>query len=126
MKNGGLERALDDSQLSRLMTFSGSDLAALNGDLAVIARALAVPGLSEAEKRRVNEVRLVVEHAKLTQKFILKAPPEGVTDELRAAAAKLKEFRNAHASEMREFWPMLFSDKKLELPLWQRLRSGSD
>ena len=124
MKKGGIDRALDDSQLSRLMTFSGSDQASLSGDLAVIARALAVPGLSEAERRRVNEVRLVVEHAKLTQDFILKAPPEGVTDEFLAAAAKLKEFRISHAKDMHEAWTQLFSDKKLERPLWHRVKEA--
>ena len=124
MKNGGLERALDDSELSRLMTFSGSDQAALDGDLAVIARAVARPGLSAAERRRVNEVRLVVEHAKLTQDFVSKAPPKGVTDEFLAAAAKLKAFRIRHVNDMREAWTMLFSDKKLERPLWHRVRDA--
>ncbi|MBR4652625.1 MAG: hypothetical protein IKO72_04630 [Kiritimatiellae bacterium] len=124
MKKGGLESALDDSELSRLMTFSGSNQAALDGDLAVIARAVARPGLSEAERRRVNEVRLVVEHAKLTQDFILKAPPEGVTDEFIAAAERLKAFRIRHVKDMREAWTMLFSDKKLERPLWHRVRGA--
>ena len=34
--------------------------------------------------------------------------------------AKPRAFRIRHVGDMREAWPMLFSDKRLEAPLWHR------
>ncbi len=122
MKGGASALARDDGELARA-GYTGHSFADLDGDLEVIARALSCQGLTPAQRRRVEEVKLVVEHAKLTLDFLKKSRVKGGDDDFRAAAARLKEFRIRHANDMREAWPMLFSDKKLEKPLWHRVAS---
>lgn len=119
MKGGEAAHALDDSQLAGT-GYAGHSAADLDGDLAVVARALARADLSPAERRRVEEVGLVVEHAKLTLDFIAKGRRTDDEAGFRAAADRLRAFRIRHVTDMREAWPMLFSDKRLEAPLWHR------
>lgn len=45
-------------------------------------------------------------------------------EEFIAAAERLKAFRIRHVKDMREAWTMLFSDKRLERPLWHRVRGA--
>ena len=119
MKGNEAAHALDDSQLAGT-GYAGHSDADLEGDLAVIARALAHSDLGPVERRRVEEVKLVVEHARLTLDFVKKGRNADDDAAFRAAADKLKAFRISHAKDMRETWPMLFCDKKLEAPLWHR------
>lgn len=122
MNDAGVKQALDDSELA-LVAYDGHSIADLDGDIAVIDRALARTDLSAEERKRVEEARLVVEHGKLTIDFIRKGRGNAPEADFLAAAAKLKEFRLAHgkARDMREQWQSFFSDKKTERPLWERI-----
>jgi hypothetical protein len=124
MNDSGVSTALDDSLLV-LTAYEGHSIEDLAGDLSVIARALARTDLTESERRRVEEAKLVVEHSILTMDFLAKGHKKDVSDaDFRAAAAKLKEFRLKHAKagDIREHWQSFFSDKRSEAPLWRRIK----
>ncbi len=124
MKNKEAIKALDDSQLAKL-SFMGHTMSDLDGDLAVVERALSRMDLSDAERRRVTEVKYVVEHAKLALDFFDKAAVKGGDSEFLATADRLMAFRLARAKEgdMREGWQLIMSDKKSEAPLWRRVKA---
>jgi hypothetical protein len=96
----------------------------LDADLAVVERALSRTDLSDAERRRVTEVKYVVEHARLTLDFFDKSAVEGGDAEFLAAADRLMAFRLARAKDggMREAWQLTISNKRSEAPLWYRVK----
>lgn len=68
-RNGEKEPILDDSQLYGAVYAAHTD-EDYAGDLKIVERALAHDDLSELERWRVNRVRALIEHARLTRKFI--------------------------------------------------------
>lgn len=121
-KSGGRKiKALDDSLLSG-SAFAGHTEADLDGDLAVIARALAKDGLSDAERRRVRGMRLVVEHAKLALRFVTLSTAGHADSDFRKAGEELLAFRLKHGAEMEENWGALFRTHPVEVRLWMRMR----
>lgn len=121
-KSGGRKiKALDDSLLSG-SAFAGHTEADLDGDLAVIARALAKDGLSDAERRRVRGMQLVVEHAKLALRFVTLSTAGHAESDFRKAGDELLAFRLKHGVEMEENWGALFRTHPVEVRLWMRMR----
>ena len=120
-KSGGRRiKALDDSLLSG-SAFAGHTEADLDGDLAVIARASAREGLSDAERRRVRGMRLVVEHAKLALRFVAFSMAGHADADFRKAGEELLAFRLKHGKEMEENWGALFRTYPVEVRLWIRM-----
>ena len=120
-KSGGRKiKALDDSLLSG-SAFAGHTEADLDGDLAVIARALAKDGLSDAERRRVRGMQLVVEHAKLALRFVTLSTAGHAESDFRNAGEDLLAFRLKHGDEMEENWGALFRAYPVEVRLWMRM-----
>ena len=121
-KSGGRKiKALDDSLLSG-SAFAGHTEADLDGDLAVIAKALAKDGLSDAERRRVRGMQLVVEHAKLALRFVTLSTAGHADSDFRKAGEELLAFRLKHGVEMEENWGVLFRTHPVEVRLWMRMR----
>lgn len=123
VKSREMIEALDDSQLARQFLFVHTD-ADLLGDLAVVDRALARTGLSDAERLRIIEVKRVVEHSRLVLDFFDKSSVAGGDAEFLAAADRLMDFRiaRAKAKDMCEAWNIMISDKRSEAPLWYRAK----
>ena len=120
-RTGGRKiKALDDSLLSG-SAFEGHTEADLDGDLAVIAKALAKDGLSAAERKRVDGMRLVVEHAKLALRFVTFSTAGHSDAEFRKAGEELLAFRLKHNEEMAECWGALFRTFPVEVRLWMRM-----
>ena len=124
MGNVNVKHALDDSELA-LTQYKSSTIADLDGDIDVIDRALARKDITPVERRRIEEVRLVVEHGKLVMDFLVKGYREGAEAEFLEAADRLREFRlkRGSAGDMREEWQRLFFDGRSEKKLWYRVRS---
>ena len=118
---GAKRKALDDSLLSG-SAFDGHTEADMDGDLAVIDRALAKPGLTDAERRRVREMRLVVENAKLALRFVTLSTAGHSDNDFRKAGEELLAFRLAHKDEMTENWGALFRAHPVEVRLWMRMK----
>ena len=120
-KSGGRKiKALDDSLLSG-SAFAGHTEADLDGDLAVIARASAREGLSDAERRRVRGMQLVVEHAKIALRFVAFSTAGHADADFRKAGDELLAFRLKHGKEMEENWGALFRTYPVEVRLWMRM-----
>ena len=120
--DASVKTALDDSQIV-LVGYRGHSDEDLKGDLAVIERALARTDLTEIERKRITEVKLVVEHGLLTIDFLRKGKGKDVPEaEFAAAAEKLHNFRMKHgvAKDMREQWAGFYYDKRSERDLWYR------
>ena len=117
---GGKKNVLDDSLLSG-SAFEGHTEADLDGDLAVIDRALAKSGLSDAERRRIREIRLVVENAKLALRFVTLSTAGHADADFRKAGDELLAFRLAHKDDMVENWGALFRAYPVEVRLWMRM-----
>ena len=121
-RTGGRKiKALDDSLLSG-SAFEGHTEADLDGDLAVIAKALAKDGLSAAERKRVDGMRLVVEHAKLALRFVTFSTAGHSDADFRKAGEELLAFRLKHNEEMAECWGALFRTFPVEVRLWMRMK----
>lgn len=122
MKNRSVRimKALDDSLLSG-SAFAGHTEADLDGDLAVIARALSKEGLSDAERRRVRGMQLVVEHAKLALRFVSLSAAGHADADFRKAGEELLAFRLKFGNEMEENWGVLFRTYPVEVRLWMRM-----
>lgn len=119
-----VKTALDDSQIV-LVGYRGHSDEDLKGDLAILERALARTDLTDAERKRVMEVKLVVEHGMLTMDFLRKGHGKNVPEaDFVAVAKKLHDFRMKHgiAKDMREQWAGFYFDKKSERALWYRFR----
>jgi hypothetical protein len=114
-------KALDDSLLSG-SAFAGHTEADLDGDLAVIAKALVKEGLSEAERKRIRGVQLVVEHAKLALRFVTYSTAGHSDEDFRKAGDELLAFRLKYGDEMEENWGALFRTYPVEVRLWMRMR----
>ena len=117
-------KALDDGELA-LIGYKAHSMADLNGDIAVIDKALARTGLTDAERKRIMEVKLVVEHGMLTMDFINKGYSKDAGAAFIEAADRLLEFRLRHGSadnDMREEWRRFFYDGRSERPLWNRIK----
>ena len=121
-RSGGRKvKALDDSLLSG-SAFEGHTEADLDGDLAVIDRALAKSGLTDIERKRVRGMRLVVEHAKLALRFVTLSTAGHADSDFRKAGEELLAFRLKHGAEMEENWGALFRTHPVEVRLWMRMR----
>ena len=117
-------KALDDGELA-LLGYKAHGMADLNGDIAVIDKALARTGLTDLERKRIMEVKLVVEHGMLTMDFINKGYSKDSDAAFLKAADRLLEFRLRHGSadnDMREEWRRFFYDGRSERPLWNRIK----
>ena len=122
--DASVKTALDDSQIV-LVGYRGHSDEDLRGDLAVIERALERTDITGVERRRVEEVKLVVEHGMLTVDFLRKGHGKDVPEtEFCTAAQRLHDFRMKHgtAKDMREEWPGFYYDKRSERALWYRFR----
>ena len=120
-RSGGRKvKALDDSLLSG-SAFEGHTEADLDGDLAVIDRALAKSGLTDIERKRVRGMRLVVEHAKLALRFVTLSTAGHADSDFRKAGEELLAFRLKHGAEMEENWGALFRTHPVEVRLWMRM-----
>lgn len=121
-RSGGRKiKALDDSLLSG-SAFEGHTESDLDGDLAVIAKALAKGGLSAVERKRVNGIKLVVEHAKLALRFVTFSTAGHSDADFRKAGEELLAFRLKHNGEMAECWGALFRTHPVEVRLWMRMK----
>jgi hypothetical protein len=118
--DGRKVKALDDSLLSG-SAFEGHTEADLDGDLAVIDRALTKGGLTEIERKRVHGMRLVVEHAKLALRFVTQSTAGHADCDFRKAGDELLAFRLKHGAEMEENWGALFRTYPVEVRLWMRM-----
>ena len=118
---GGVkQKALDDSLLSG-SAYDGHTEADLNGDLAVIDRALARTDISDAERRRVREVRLTVEHAILALRFVTLSTAGHEKADFTKAGDELLDFRFAHKDELVDNWGQVMRCYPIEVRLWMRM-----
>lgn len=116
---GAKRKALDDSLLSG-SAYDGHSEADLAGDLAVIDRALARTDLSAAERRRVREVRLTVEHAILALRFVTLSTAGHEKAEFLKAGDALLDFRFEHKDELVDNWGQVMRCYPIEVRLWMR------
>lgn len=114
-------KALDDSLLSG-SAFAGHTESDIDGDIAVIDRALARGDLSPAERGRVRGMRLVAEHAKLALRFVTLSTAGHEDSDFRKAGDELLAFRLKHGAGMEECWGVLFRTYPVEVRLWMRMR----
>ena len=117
---GAKQKALDDSLLSG-SAYDGHTEADLNGDLAVIDRALARTDLTDAERRRVREVRLTVEHAILALRFVTLSTAGHEKADFRKAGDELLNFRFDHKDELVDNWGQVMRCFPIEVRLWMRM-----
>lgn len=115
----GKKPVLDDSML--FGTVLGAHLEPdLDGDLAVIDRALARKSLTEAERRRIRRTRDIVEHAKRVRRFVF-ARDAGDPKAFEAAAVDVLEWRFAHKDTLGESnWGRLFRGQPMEVRWWMK------
>ena len=118
--NGESAKVLDDSVLFGTVyaAHTDSDFA---GDLAVIDEALKVPGLSEAQIRRIRRARAIVENARLTRRFIV-ARDEAPFPEFKRLGREVITFRTENKDLIEDNWGRIFRGYPAEVRWWMRLK----
>ena len=118
--NGESAKVLDDSVLFGTVyaAHTDSDFA---GDLAVIDEALKVPGLSEAQIRRIRRARAIVENARLTRRFIV-ARDEAPFPEFKQLGREVITFRTENKDLIEDNWGRVFRGYPAEVRWWMRLK----
>ena len=103
---------------------SADDMAA---DVAVLDRALAKPGISEVERRRIHAVRIHVElaiHARRVWDVFVKwrgnRGDESLCLQARRESRAMLEFACAHPGELRDSWPRVIPRPSYVGNFWKR------
>jgi len=115
------DRVLDDSLLS-LSPYEAHNEHELRTDFALLEKALGRRGLGEAERRRIEEVRLRHQHAILTGRFVKFSQGGEDRAKFNELGHKLLEFRIRHMDDMPDNWGSVMRGFPVECRLWIKTR----
>ena len=111
------EAGVDDS-CRRLTVFGANPRSALEGDLDILKRAAAIPGLSDAERVRVDRRVLACEHALRTRDFLV-ARDAMPRKEFVKVAFDLIDYRTDICRRLPDSWGAVFRGFKDEVRWWR-------
>ena len=111
------EAGVDDS-CRRLTVFGANPRSALEGDLDLLKSAATVPGLSNAERVRVDRCVLACEHALRTRDFLV-ARDEMPRKEFVKVAFDLIDYRIEICRRLPDSWGAVFRGFKDEVRWWR-------
>ena len=113
------EQVPDDSRLyNTVMAANSQELFA--EDLAVIDSAAKTPGLTEAERKRVELRRLICEHARRTHHFLL-ARDTMDRKSFGKTAMDLLDYRIGIVKQLPDSWGRVFRSQPAEVKWWRRV-----
>ena len=80
-----------------------------------------MPGLSEAQIRRIRRARAIVENARLTRRFIV-ARDEAPFPEFKRLGREVITFRTENKDLIEDNWGRVFRGYPAEVRWWMRLK----